>query len=177
MDTVIGSIGGKSLLTLHFITSNFMMAFLLNEHTKEETEKVFIRLKKIFGKEQYKLLFRVVLTDNGTEMPNNDIVEIFDNETVANIFYCDPGKSYQKGKIEKNHTYIRRALPKGTSFDNLKQEDIDKLMNNINSISREELNNNCPYDLAVLLIGKDYLKKLNYKKIKADEIDMNLLKK
>ena len=46
------------------------------------------------------------------------------------------GKSYQKGKVEKNHEFIRYVLPKGTSFDNLTQDDINLIM----STRREYIN-------------------------------------
>lgn len=89
------------------------------------------------------------------------------------------GKSYQKPKVERNHELIRYVLPKGTSFDNLTQEDINILMSNINSYPREELNNYCPFDLAEMLIGKEYINKLGYHKINGNDVIMtpNLLKK
>ena len=43
----------------------------------------------------------------------------------SKLFFCDPNRSDQKGGIEKNHMLIRNILPKGTSFDNLTQEDIE----------------------------------------------------
>ena len=76
------------------------------------------------------------------------------------LFYCDPGKSYQKAEIENNHTFIRRILPKGISFDQLTQKDVNLMMNHINSVPREELNGNTPYELACLLIGKDIIEQI-----------------
>lgn len=72
-----------------------------------------------------------------------------------------PGKSYQKAEIENNHTFIRRILPKGTSFDNLTQSDVDLMMNHINSVPREELNGHTPFEMASLLIGNDILNKIS----------------
>ena len=40
------------------------------------------------------------------------------------VFYCDAGCPYQKGAIEVNHELIRRVLPKGSSFDDLTQNDV-----------------------------------------------------
>ena len=51
-------------------------------------------------------------------------------------------------------------LPKGTSFDDLTQSDINTLMSNINSYPREELNKCCPFNLANMLIGKNVLHSL-----------------
>lgn len=70
-------------------------------------------------------------------------------------------------------------MPKGVSFDNLTQSDINKLMSNINSYPRDELNKCCPFDLAYMLIGKEILDKFEYHRINGNDIVLtpNLLKK
>lgn len=87
--------------------------------------------------------------------------------------------SYQKGMIEKNHEFIRYVLPKGTSFDNLLQTDVDLMINHINSLGRASLNWFAPIDIAKFTLDKDTIKKLNLKKVPANEIQLNkkLLKK
>ncbi|MCR4674585.1 MAG: IS30 family transposase, partial [Lachnospiraceae bacterium] len=84
----------------------------------------------------------------------------------------DPYRSNQKGMIEKNHEFIRMILPKGHSFDNLSQYDATRIANHINSYPREALNGNTPYSLAKMLIGKDFLEKMNCKKIPADLVTL-----
>ena len=49
----------------------------------------------------------------------------------TSIYYCDAGCPYQKGAIEVNHELIRRVLPKGSSFDNLTQEDVTRMMGDL----------------------------------------------
>jgi IS30 family transposase len=41
---------------------------------------------------------------------------------------------------------IRRVVPKGKSFDELMQEDIDLMMDHINSYRRKKLNGKSPYE-------------------------------
>lgn len=122
--------------------------------------------------------FSIMLTDNGSEFLDADAIEFFDNDEKIKLFYCDPGASNQKGKLEKNHEYIRYYLPKGTSFDNLTQDDVNLLMSHINSVPRKELNCTSPYDLALLIIGEKILL-LNYQKISGNDIILKsyLLKK
>lgn len=62
------------------------------------------------------------------------------------IFYCDPGKAYQKGGIEKNHELIRYVISKGTSLEPFTQEDIFLLINHVNSYSRNQGSPFTPYD-------------------------------
>lgn len=64
-------------------------------------------------------------------------------------------------------------------MDNLTQQDVDFMINHINSLTRPSLNNSTPYDLAQILLDKNVLKKLNLKKVPAKEIQLTqkLLKK
>jgi hypothetical protein len=44
------------------------------------------------------------------------------------LFYCDPCACWQKGRVERNHEFLRFVLPKGSSFDGLTQADVDKVL-------------------------------------------------
>ena len=93
-----------------------------------------------------------------------------DGSKRSSIYYCEPNRSDQKAKVEKNHEYIRYIIPKGTSMDNYVQDDIDLMMSHINSTAREVLNFAIPYDMASIYIGMDTMKKLNIYKIQPDDI-------
>ena len=180
MDTVEGIKGGKVFLTLLFRQSKLMLIYLMEEKTMECVEKEFDKIKEILGIDMFKKVFEVILTDNGSEFFNPISIEV-DKETgeiVSHIFYCDPGASWQKGAIEKNHEYIRYVLPKGSTFDNLDQDKTNILMSNINSTSRDTLNGKTPYDAALLALKEEVIKKLGVTKIEADEVNLspNLLK-
>lgn len=180
MDTVEGIKGGKVFLTLLFRQSKFMLIYLMENKTMECVEKAFKEIKEILGIELFKKVFEVILTDNGSEFFNPMSIEK-DEETqeiVSHIFYCDPGASWQKGAIEKNHEYIRYVLPKGSSFDELTQEKVDLLMSNINSTSRDTLNGKTPYDATLLIVDEEIIEKLGVIRIDADEVNLspNLLR-
>lgn len=180
MDTVEGTKGGRVLLTLLFRTSKLMLAFIMYEKTQAEVLRIFNMLEHELGTDLFEKTFPIILTDNGTEFGNPLSLE-FNNEGIGRtrIFYCNPRASYQKGMIEKNHEFIRYVLPKGTSFDNLLQTDIDLMLNHINSFARESLNWFSPIDVAKFTLDKIVFKKLNLKKIPTNEIQLNkhLLKK
>lgn len=180
MDTVEGKKGGKVLLTMLFRTSKLMLAFLLDDKTSNSVLKMFNWLEGILGNELFEKTFPIILTDNGTEFSNPLSLE-FNDEWISRtrIFFCNPGASYQKGALEKNHEFIRYVIPKGFTMDNFTQNDITKMINHINSLTRLSLNNATPYDLAKILLHKDVLKKLNLVKVPAKEIQLNkkLLKK
>lgn len=140
MDTVEGSKGGKVLLTIHFVTCSFMLAFLRDHNDAQSVIDIFRYLQKILGIDKFKEMFVLILTDNGPEFSNPLEIEFDLNtgEKRTQIFYCNPSSPFEKGSCEVNHELLRRVLPKGTSFDHLTQEDINLMMSHINSYKRKK---------------------------------------
>ena len=185
MDSVIGSVGGKCLLTIHFVQSSFMLAFLRDANTSQSVIDIFNTLDIQLGPKVFSRLFPVILTDNGSEFSNPKKIEDREHTTDeysihrTHVFYCDAGSPHQKGAIEVNHELIRRVLPKGSSFDSLTQEDIIRMMNHINSYKRKKLNNRSPYETFSFHFGEEVLYILGYESVPADQILLKpaLLKK
>ncbi|BCN31113.1 IS30 family transposase [Anaeromicropila herbilytica] len=181
MDSVIGSKGGKCLLTVHFVDCSLMLAFLRDANTSKSVTDIFNQLDQALGKETFSTLFPVILTDNGSEFSNPKAIEYreFPPFCRTKVFYCDAGSPYQKGAIEVNHELIRRVLPKGTSFNELTQEDINLMMNHINSYKRKKLNNRSPYETFSFYHGEEILHKLGCVPVAASDIMLKpvLLKK
>ena len=107
-----------------------MLAFLREHNDAQSVIDIFNNIENIHNIDVFKSLFPVILTDNGSEFSNPLEIEYSykTGEQRTNIFYCEPGRPDQKGSCEVNHEIIRRILPKGTSFDNLTQEDINKII-------------------------------------------------
>ena len=172
MDTVEGIKGGKCLLTIHFVNCNFMLAFIREHNDAQSVIDVFNYLQNVWGIDLFKKMFGIILTDNGSEFSDPTKIEFDPNtgEQRTHIFYCEPGRSDQKGSCENNHELIRRILPKETSFDNLTQNDINKMMSHINSYKRKALNDCSPLQLFSTIYGKDIAIKIGITKIKNNEI-------
>lgn len=171
MDTVIGKREEpKCILTMLLRKSNFMLGFILPSKEAIEVVRIFDYLEKKLGKGRFKTLFNVVLTDNGTEFDYVDSLEANDRKIPrCKIFYCDARASQQKGKLEKNHEYIRYFYPKGTSFNDLDQDKLNLMFSHINSVRRKELNNRSPFELLSTAELKD-MKKLGYKHIQPQDV-------
>lgn len=180
MDSVIGRIGGKVLLTMMFKSCDLMFAFIRERNTSQSVIDVFNYLDETLGREMLGQILSVCLVDNGSEFSNPKLLE-FDAQGIqrTHVFYCDPYAPYQKPNAELNHEFIRRILPKGTSFDHLYQTDIDLMMSHINSYSREKWGDKSPFDLFSFLYGNGTLEKLGQIRIPANEILLkpSLLKK
>ena len=152
-----------------------MLMFLLQNQTTEEVTNVFEYLQQTILEEEYKKLFQVILTDNGHEFYDISNIECHHKtgEFLSKVFYCDPGASWQKGGIEKNHEFIRYVLPKKTTFKNLTQNDCNIIANHINSLCRDSLNYNCPFKAMLFTCNEKTLNTLNMYYIEPDEVQLN----
>lgn len=173
MDSVEGTKGGKVLLTIHFVKTEFMIAFLRDCNDSQSVIDIFEKLYIELRCDIFVSLMPVLITDNGSEFSNPRAIE-YDRQgnPRTRIFYCDASSPGQKGSAEKNHEFIRYVLPKGSSFDNLSQEDISLLMDHINSYSRESLGNKCPYEAFEFFYGTDVLNALNCHRIPPNEVTL-----
>ena len=171
MDTVMGRMGGKVLLTFNLSFCNFIFARLLDNKTTLEVTKHLYDIKNTLHQadKDFFQLFPVILTDNGGEFARVDDIEM-DVRGESKLFFCDPNRSDQKGRIEKNHTLIRDILPKGTSFDNLTQEDINLVCSHVNSVKRAALNGKSAYELFAFTYGEEIPKLLGISKIPAEDV-------
>ena len=181
MDTVIGRIGGKVIMTFDFTFCNFMFGLLLDNKTAAEAAEKIISLKERFCKSGVPFgdICPLVLTDNGAEFSNISAFELDeDGETETRLFFCDPMRSCQKPKVEKNHTLFRDIVPKGESFDLFTQETVNLVFSHVNGVKRKSLNGKSPYDIFTFTFGEKIASLLGITHIPAKEVTQspNLLK-
>ena len=171
MDLVIGRIGGKCLLTLHFVRPCFQIARLLPDKTAQSVIDEIGRILSLVGRHAFSEILEVILTDNGTEFSDPSKIEKDEEgRTLCRVFYCDPYNTNQKSQCERNHEYIRMVLPKGTSFDGLTQTDVDKVMSHVNSYARPKMGDARPVDEFDRNFGERTRLALGIRKIDASEI-------
>lgn len=172
MDTVEGNKESvKVLLTIIIKETKFMFIRLLDKKNVQSVNFQIDLFKTKLGIKLYSKVFRIILTDNGSEFFDPLHIE-YDYDTgikKTNVFYCKPYSSWQKGTIEKNHKYIRDIFPKGTSFDDMTKEQIQRLEDTINNIPRDSLNGKTPYELT-LKKYPELIKSLNCSYIAQDEV-------
>lgn len=173
MDTVEGIKGHSVLLTLLWRNSNFMLIFKLEKQTTECVTKKFEYIKNTLGNELFYKFFPVILTDNGKEFYNPDFIEDNGPEIdKTRVFYCDSRASQQKGKIENNHEYIRRYIPKGKSFDQYEQDTFTLMFNHINSTSRELFDGKTPYEV-MKFFNPEFMNYFNIHEIEKTKVVLN----
>lgn len=150
MDTVIGRIGGKVIMTFQFVNVDFMFGLLLDNKTAAEAASKVIELKKRLADAglDFGYYFPILLTDNGGEFSN---VTAFENDCngmrEARLFFCDPNSPFQKPHVENNHTLFRGIVPSGSSFDSFSQDDVNTIFSHVNAVKRKQFNGKSSYDL------------------------------
>jgi len=116
-------------------------------------------------------IFPVLLTDNGGEF-----ADVFSIENDLNgakesaLFFCDPYKSCQKPRVEKNHTLFRDIVPKGKSFDGFSQDTVNLIFSHVNSVKRKSLNGKTPYEIFTFAYGKKVAHALGIKPVAPDKV-------
>ena len=144
----------------------------MERRTSANVTEAFRMLRMTLG-EDFRRIFRLILTDNGTEFSNPRAIEEDDGgEITAKVFYCQPYSFTQKGACEKNHEEIRCILPKGQSLQSLTQEELNTVMSHVNSLARASLGGRTPYERFVENFGEEPLKKIGIRQIPAREVNL-----
>ncbi|NLV57465.1 MAG: IS30 family transposase [Clostridiales bacterium] len=173
LDTVIGRIGGKVILTIHFVNPDFMIGLLLENRTAAETASKITDLKARLKARGFNFsdLIPLILTDNGGEF---SIVSAFENDEdeqqATRMFFCDPNTSYQKPQIEKNHSLFRDIVPAGSSFDLFTQDTVDLIFSHVNAVMRKQFNGKSAYDLFTFTHSTDLADALGIRFIPPDQV-------
>ena len=172
MDTVYNSPSVPYIQTFYFEYTGLMIGFIHKEKTSESMSNTLDYLENLFGYDDYRKLFSLILTDRGPEFEKIDLFRF--NKTTGelrtNIFYCDPYQSSQKPHIENNHNYVRDIIPNNIDISNITQDDLNLMFSHINSTPRKSLNDKTPYEIFKFLYGDSILNKLNILEIKRDEV-------
>ena len=172
-DTVIGKVGGKVIMTIHFTNWDFMVGILLDNKTATEAASKISVLKKKLKISGFSFgdIVPVILTDNGGEFSNVAAFESDENvSTETHLFFCDPNASYEKPHIEKNHTLFRDIVPSGSSFDEFTQETVNLIFSHVNAIKRKQFNGKSAYDMFTFAYSVELADALGIKYIPADEV-------
>ena len=168
-------INGKSsgyILTMFIPSIQFMLGFKLNSKTPQEVIKVFDNIEKNIGFTNFRKIFGIMLSDRGSEfLKYKEITRGYTTKSKrCEIFYCDPAKPYQKANVENIHRILRRYIPKGTSLERYKQDDINFMISNINSLIKEKYGNKTPIEMFKARFGKTLLSKLSIEEIFPEDV-------
>lgn len=173
MDTVIGVVGGKVIMTMLFTNCNFMFGKLLPDKTAASVSTAIRELKGQLNECGFSFgnVFPVILTDNGGEF--SDVFSVENNgdgECETRLFFCNPLQSNQKAQIEKNHTLFRDIVPKGKSFNEFTQDTVNLIFTHVNNVKRKHLHGKSAYEMFSFIYGKELATCLGINEIPNEQV-------
>ena len=104
--------------------------------TKDRTIK---RFKKLPKKKRHTITY-----DNGSTFADHEITE---RETKTTIYFAYPYHSWERGCNENANGLLRQYFKKGSSFKNITQKEIDRIVRLINNRPRKRLNYKTPFEV------------------------------
>ncbi|MFC1808233.1 IS30 family transposase, partial [Candidatus Omnitrophota bacterium] len=141
-DCVKGKQGSKTtLLTLTERKTLEEIIIKLEQATQEEVRKAIDKLEKKYA-ETFKLKFKTITFDNGTEFLNWKTLElsVFDQKTHrVTIYFAHAYSSWERGSNENANRIIRRFIPKGVDIANFDKSKIKSIENWMNNYPRKSL--------------------------------------
>lgn len=133
-DTVHGQVGKGCLVTVVDRRSKLLIAAIAKNKTKEEVraafKRAFARLPK--GCPQYSITL-----DNGSEFADFKGIE---KDLRVQIYFADPKSPWQRGLNENTNGLIRFFYDRKTSFCDLSESELNKVVDFINNRPRKSLN-------------------------------------
>lgn len=141
MDLVVGARGSKkALLVITERVTRYQHIILIKDKTQRSVIKALNRLERRWGKEGFATLFKSITCDNGIEFQNFTGIEqsVFSKKKKrTKVYFAHPYSSFERGSNENANRLIRRILPKGCTFDSLKQSDVQRLARWMNKMPRK----------------------------------------
>ena len=173
-DTVVGRRDDKKcLLTIHADMLHFQMYFLLTNKTHFKVDAAFRNIIEKLGKERFSQVFKVLLSDNGTEFDNLTDLEFDENGVVmCRVFYTRAYRSSDKAECERNHELFRYIRKKGKTLETLDEMDIEIINSNINSYPRKSLKWQTPIEAMKEKYGDDIISLLGIKETERKDVNL-----
>jgi IS30 family transposase len=137
IDTVIGKNHQGALVAIVDRVSKFTLIKKVNsKHAEVVTQATVTLLKPYLDK------VLTITADNGKEFSGHESIAEQLNAAVSclNHFY-----SWERGLNENTNGLIRQYFTKGSSFENITDDDVDEVMKKLNHRPRKTLNYRTPY--------------------------------
>ncbi len=131
-DTVYGSVGKGYLITGIDRKSRLLIAAIAKDKKKETTNAAFI---SAFAKAEIKP--KTLTLDNGTEFLAYQELE---KELNLTVYFADTHAPWQRGSNENINGLIRFFFPRGTNFNKVSDEQLQRVIDLINNRPRKCLN-------------------------------------
>lgn len=124
VDTVVSKQSKTCLLVLQERVSRFFFVEKIPCCKAEEASEVVIRLLQSVGESVGEDYVKSLTCDNGPENWNHDKIT---EALKIPVFFCHPYCSQERGGIENRNGVLRRFFPKKTDFQNVPDEELQRV--------------------------------------------------
>ena len=145
-DLMIGRNRQSALGTLTERTSRLGLLIRLRGKSAEEIRKKFARkLKRLPQHARLSLTY-----DQGREMSEHAILTA---DTKIRVYFAHKGCPWERGTNENFNGLVRQFFPKGTDFNKVSNDHINKVQNMLNGRPRRVLNWQTPYEAFTKIVA------------------------
>jgi len=131
IDTVIGQNHKGALLTINDrVTSKVWIKKL------DSKEAENLAIETINTLMPFKGIIHTITADNGKEFAMHEKIG---NELDVDVFFAKPYHSWERGANENTNGLVRQYFPKKTSFENISNEDVTRVVEILNNRPRKKL--------------------------------------
>ena len=139
-DTIIGKEKTARILTHVERKTGYLLASLLHNVTAKEIRAESVRAFQTIPDCKKK----TITYDRGTEFADWELTE---KELQTDIYFAHAYHSWERGTNENTNGLIRRYFPKKTLFANIKEEEFEQIVDEINHRPRKRLGYKSPYEV------------------------------
>jgi len=139
-DTIIGKEKTARILTHVERKTGYLLANLLYGVTAEKIRIESIRAFRDIPNGKKK----TITYDRGTEFADWELTE---QQLRADIYFAHAYHSWERGTNENTNGLIRRYFPKKTLFANIKEAELERIVNEINYRPRKRLGYRSPHEV------------------------------
>lgn len=146
VDLVIGANHKKALVTINDRRTGRCWIQLVNSKDSQEVSKAIIKALM-----PYKDQLHTITSDNGKEFGNHKMIA---EKLGIKFYFAEPYSSWQRGANENLNGLIRQYYPKKSSFEELTQQELNKVMRELNQRPRKKLGFKTPEKEFIFLTKK-----------------------
>ena len=137
IDTVIGQNHQGALVTIVDRVSKFTLIKKVDsKHAEVVTEATISLLLPYLDKTL------TITADNGKEFAGHETMK---EQLNADVYFAHPYHSWERGLNENTNGLIRQYFTKGSSFENITDDEVEAVMNKLNHRPRKTLNFKIPH--------------------------------
>ena len=139
-DTIIGKGRSGRILTHVDRMSGYLLADKLKRGLAEITRKTTVKRFKNLPKKKC----HTITYDNGSEFEEYELIE---REAKVDVYHAYPYHSWERGTNENTNGLLRQFFPKKSSFSEVTQEQLEKVVHLINHRPRKRLGYLTPHEV------------------------------